>query len=297
MNVMMWPNSGRLGRALGSLEFFSVCDFFETPTSDLATAFFPAATHLERQALVVTGRGRVQYRPAVVPPRGQARGDTELVFEMAEALGLNGQFWTGDILASYDARLASLDVSFGDLSRTGEALDLNNPEPNEHGYLRNGFGTPTGKVEFVSTVLADAGHEGLPVYREPHWSPISTPELAQEYPLVLTSGARSNSYTHSQGRQLPSLTRREPEPRLQINPADAASRTIEEGDEIRISSPLGAITMRAWVTSVVLPGVVSAPHGWAEADVNLLIPDAGLDPISGFPPFKSSLCQVQRLPI
>jgi anaerobic selenocysteine-containing dehydrogenase len=54
--------------------------------------------------------------------------------------------------------------------------------------------------------------------------------------------------------------------------------------------------MKAWVTDVVLPGVVSAPHGWAGADVNLLIPDAGLDPISGFPPFRSSLCQVQRLP-
>ncbi len=296
MNVMMWPSSGRLRRALGSLEFFSVCDFFETPTSDLATVFFPAATHLERQALVVTGSGRIQYRPAAVPPRGDARGDTELVFEMARELGLDGHFWAGDILASYDARLAGLSLSVGDLSGTGEPLDLNNPEPDEHGYLRNGFGTPTGKVEFVSTILEEAGYEGLPVYDEPYWSPVSTPEVAQEYPLVLTSGARSATFTHSQGRQFTSSTRREPEPMLQINPVDAATRKIEEGDGVRISSPLGAISMKARVTDMVLPGVVSAPHGWAVADVNLLIPDAGLDPISGFPPFRSSLCQVQRLP-
>ena len=97
-------------------------------------------------------------------------------------------------------------------------------EPEEQGYLRNGFGTPTGKVEFVSTILEDAGHEGLPVYREPYWSPVSTPDLAEHYPLVLTSGARSKTYTHSQGRQLETLRSREPEPRLQINPADAMAR-------------------------------------------------------------------------
>ncbi len=82
MNLMMWPNSGRLGRALASLEFLSVCDFFETPTVDLATVFFPAATHLEREALIVSGSGRVQVRPATVPPLGDAVGDTELIFEM-----------------------------------------------------------------------------------------------------------------------------------------------------------------------------------------------------------------------
>jgi len=66
-------------------------------------------------------------------------------------------------------------------------------------------------------------------------------------------------------------------------------------DRHQSSSPLGAITLKAWITDVMPPGVVSAPHGWADADVNLLIPDAGSDPISGLPPFKPSLCQVQRV--
>ena len=79
-----------------------------------------------------------------------------------------------------------------------------------------------------------------------------------------------------------------------MSPSDAAARSIGDGDEVRLSSPLGAITLQASITPTLPPGLVSAPHGWANADVNLLIPDAGLDPISGFPPFKSSLCQVQR---
>jgi len=167
--------------------------------------------------------------------------------------------------------------------------------PRERAWLRSGFGTPTGKVEFVATTLEKLGHSGLPEYREPFWSPRSTPEVARDFPLVLTSGARSVAYTHSQGRLLPTLRRRDPEPGVQMNPAAAETRGIREGDPVRLSSPLGSVTMEARVTDTVQPGVVSAPHGWAAADVNRLIPDEGLDPISGFPPFRSSLCQVERL--
>jgi anaerobic selenocysteine-containing dehydrogenase len=293
MNVMMWPNSGRLRRALGSLDFLSVCDFFPTPTTDLATVYFPAATHLEREALIVSPRGRFQIRPAAVPPLGEARGDTELIFEMAGALGLEDRFWGGDPRASYDDRLAGLGLSVADLPETGAPLELDVREPEERGYLRTGFGTPTGKVEFLSTTLEKAGYPGLPEYREPWWSPLSTPELARDYPLILTSGARSVAYTHSQGRQLPTTRRLDPEPRVQLSPRDAAERNIRDGDPVRLSSPLGSVTMRARVTDTLPPGVVNAPHGWAEADVNLLIPDDGLDPISGFPPFRSSLCQIE----
>jgi hypothetical protein len=50
--------------------------------------------------------------------------------------------------------------------------------------------------------------------------------------------------------------------------------------------------MRAWLTDELPPGVVHAVHGWQIANVNELVPDAGLDPISGFPPFCSGLCEV-----
>ncbi|MCK5650362.1 MAG: molybdopterin-dependent oxidoreductase, partial [Gemmatimonadetes bacterium] len=293
MNVMMWPNSGRLRRALSSLDFFSVADFFPTPTVDLATTFFPAATHLERQALVVSGDGTVRYRPTAVPPLADARGDTELVFQLAAHLGLGALFWDGDIHASYTDRLRGIGLSFRDLPRDGHPVQVELDLPPERAYLEEGFGTPTGKVEFVSTALEKAGYAGLPEYREPEWSPVSTPDLVKEYPLVLTSGARSANYTHSQGRQLETLRSREPEPLLQLNPADAEVRGIHDSDMVSLLSPVGAITLKARVTEEVSAGVVHAPHGWAGADVNEVIPDDELDPISGYPPFKSSLCEVR----
>lgn len=294
MNLMMWPNSKRLERALHSLEFFSTSDFFPTPTVEAASVFFPAATHLERQSLIIDAKGRVQYRPAAVPPRGEAKGDTELVFDMAAALGLDNMFWGGNIHASFNERLQPTDLCFDDLPADGKSVPVEVPPIPDLSYEQNGFGTPSGKVEFASTTLEKAGHNALPVYKEPYWSPISTPEVAKDFPLILTSGGRSANYTHSQGRFLATLRNREPGPRLQLNLDDARERGIEDGDRVAVTSPLGKIEMNAWVTEILPPGVAHAFHGWAEANINDLIPDQGLDPISGYPPFKSSLCEVSK---
>jgi anaerobic selenocysteine-containing dehydrogenase len=292
LSTTMWPNSKRLEKALRKLECFAVADFFPNVTRSAATISFPAANSLERQAILIGDRGRLQYRPAAMPPRGEAKGDTELVFDMARELGLNELFWRGDILASYDDRMQTTGVAFNDLPDDGQSINVDAPLSNDHSYLKNGFNTPSGKVEFTSTLLKKAGFDALPIYREPHWSPRSTPEVAEQFPLVLTSGARTRNFTHSQGRLLTTLTSREPDPRVQINPVDSAARGIEDGQWIRISSPLGEIEMRAWITQDVAPGVVQAVHGWETANINELVSDQYLDPISGFPAFGSSLCQI-----
>lgn len=259
MNVMMWPHSRRLASALRHVEHFAICDFQPSPTLELATHCFPAATHLERDALIVAGNGKVRRRPAVVRPRGEARSDTELVFGLAERLGLAARFWNGDIAASFEERLEPTGLHLGDLGDSGDPVELPIPKLPERGHTDAGFGTPSGLVEFVSSRLEDAGYDGLPVYREPYWSPVSRPDLARDYPLVLTTGGRSPVYTHSQGRNLESLRRREPEARVQISPADAAARAIGDGDEVVVSSPIGQIVLKAWVTSIVPAGVVQCP--------------------------------------
>lgn len=294
MNLMMWPNSSRLEKALRGLELFTVSDFYPSPTLDAANVFFPAATHLEREALIVAGAGTVRYRPAAVPPRGEAKGDMDLVFDLAKALGLNEDFWNGDAHASFDERLQGSGLRFDELPKDGATVVVEVPVPAERGYEREGFGTPSGKVEFASGAMAKAGLPALPEYVEPFWSPVSRPDLAKDYPLVLTSGGRSNNFTHSQGRHLKTLVDREPDPRVELHVDDAVKRGIHHGDWVDVSSPLGSIRMRAALTEDILPGVAHAFHGWASANVNELIPDEGLDPISGFPPFKSSLCEIRK---
>jgi len=103
------------------------------------------------------------------------------------------------------------------------------------------------------------------------------------------------AYTHSQFRNIPRLRKMMPDPLVDINPADAEPRNIKTGDKVTITTPRGSIRMKANVTDTILTGVVSLPHHWpGEANVNLLVDDRTLDPISGFIPCKSQLCQVAR---
>ena len=70
---------------------------------------------------------------------------------------------------------------------------------------------------------------------------------------------------------------------------------VQNGRVVKISSPRNTITMKANVTDTILAGVVSVPHHWpGEANVNALVDDKNLDPISGFLPCKSFLCQVVK---
>ena len=151
-----------------------------------------------------------------------------------------------------------------------------------------------GKVEFDSEELRRDGYEGLPVYHEPAESPISTPEIAKKFPLVLTTGGRSIAFTHSTQRQFKSLLQLDPHPRVQIHTIDAKSREIKDGDLAIISSPRGEVEMVVEITDQILPEVVHAYHGWATANINDLIDDQNLDPITGFPAYKSNLCQIER---
>ncbi len=293
-NIMMYPNYGRLEKLMDKLDFFSVSDFYDTPTRKHANVSLPAATHLERESLIIGG-DRVRYRPNVIEPKGEAKADADIMFAVAEALGLKEGFWDGDIKASFEERLEGTGYKLDDLPEKGEFAPYDLGPEIERKYENSGFETKSGKVEFVCNILQDYNYEGLPIYKEPYWSPVSTPEIAKDYPFILTSGSRSKNYQHSQGRKLETLRVLEPYPVLKINSNDAANMGVEDNNWLRASSPVGEVKIRALVTDEISPGVVHIPHGWPEAPVNYLFSDEALCEITGFPGFKSSLCNVEKI--
>lgn len=308
INTAMWPNSKRMEQALGALDFFAVSDFFHNPATFQADIVLPAATNLERPALIAypgcAYQGEVKYRHRALPVRGEAKPDAQMFLELGVKLGMGDLFWQGDLDASWaemaeglpdDVRKEAYENPAGVIVYS-DVID----ELVDHGFLDadrqwrlKGFRTETGKVEFDSVELREHGYDGLPVYREPAESPVSTPELLRDYPLVLTSGGRQKFFTHSQQHNVAAMLAHDPFPRVQIHPGDAAERGIQQGDEVEVSSPRGMVKFRADVTDIMKPGVVHCFHGWNEANINELTDDRSLDPISGFPAFKSLLCEVR----
>src|SRR5271167_4569245 len=99
-NMLLAHADGARGRqALKALEFYAHADLFMNPTAEMADVVLPVASAFEREALKIgfeiseEAQSLIQLRPAVVPPPGEARPDTDIVFDLATRLGLGAHFW------------------------------------------------------------------------------------------------------------------------------------------------------------------------------------------------------------
>ncbi|MFC2071802.1 molybdopterin-dependent oxidoreductase [Chloroflexota bacterium] len=308
LNVQFFPNSNRMVESLKKLDFIAVTEYFQTPSTRLADVVLPIASWLERIILQTTpmlerimlqptpSLQRVRLIEPAIEPVGESWPEWKIYSELAKRLGFGEKFWDGDFEKCVNYILEPSGISYEHLKQHPGGIQCSLPSRPEGYAEKTGFPTPSGKVEIASSILAGYGLDPLPEYKEPPESPVSCPDLVKSYPLVLTSGARVPAYLHSQFRNISRLHRLMPEPLADINPVDASLRDIQHGDTVIISSPRGSIKMKANVTDTILPGVVSLPHHWpGEANVNILTDDKNLDPISGFPPFKSELCQVSKI--
>ena len=97
---------------------------------------------------------------------------------------------------------------------------------------------------------------------------------------------------HSRFHNIPSLRKLEPEPELEVHPHTASNLGIEDGELVLLESPRGRINIKVRITEDILPGVIAIPHGWDEANANVLTDDEALDPVSGFPPDRSYLGRI-----
>ena len=162
-------------------------------------------------------------------------------------------------------------------------------------YEQKGFQTPSGKVELYSEELARLGHSPLPIFVENPESPVSRPDLAREYPLVLTTGGRILPFVHSQLRTIPRQRRTYPDPLVEVDPKTAQRCGVADGDWVILSTPRGSMEVKAKITEDIGEGVVHVAHGWSQqANVNQLTDNTAADPITGYPALKGLLCKMTR---
>jgi anaerobic selenocysteine-containing dehydrogenase len=321
-NMLLAHADGRHGReALKALEFYAHADLFMNPTAELADVVLPVASAFEREGLKIgfeispEAQSLIQLRPAVVAPRGEARPDTDIIFDLAARLGLAAQFWNGDIEAAYRHQLAPTGVTLeqmraapGGVRVALQTRHAKHAEPDANGAPR-GFATPSRRVELYSQTFLDHGYAPLPDFSEPPIGPVARPDLAARFPLILTS-AKSSLFCQTQHHALPSLRKRAPHPEVGLHPAAAQARGVANGDWVSIETPEGSVRARARLNADLDPRVVVGEHGFWQgcaelgapgydpfgpmgANYNLLIGTAAFDPVSGTASHRSYLCEIR----
>jgi anaerobic selenocysteine-containing dehydrogenase len=327
VNYRMFPGSTDWLKAVKKLDFICITDLFLTDTAKHADIVLPGCSSVERSEVRGYPQRYVIATQPAIEPVGESRSDTDIIFGLAQKLGLPYQDYDGagdsgaagapaaelggflpngapDFGDAFDAAmdwiLQPSGLTMAELKKHPGGMPVPNPIPVVYKkYEKNGFPTPSGKMEFVSSITEKypdrEGIDGLPVYHEPKLSPVSTPEVAAAYPLVLGTGSRLPMFIHSRLFRVSWTRSLRRDAMVDLNPADAATYGINQGDLVELSTPRGSIQVKANVTEVAARGVAHMYHDYPEADVNSLLPGDYLDPISGFPGFKSLLCAVKKV--
>jgi anaerobic selenocysteine-containing dehydrogenase len=314
-NPLMWaPNTKKVYQALKSpnLELDVVQEFWMTPNAQLADYVLPAASWLERPMCstmedltdVVWGGERA------IQPLGERKDDYTFWRELGLAVGQDESDWPWETLEEVIAyRLKPLGITYEEFVKTGYILGTRKYKK----YEEEGFATASGKVELYSSVLKKLGQDPLPYYQEPPESPVSTPEVAKEYPLILNTGGRFMPMFHSEHRQLGiGMREKHPDPLVTIHPEMAEKLGIKDSDWVWIETRRGRIKQKASLNPGILPNVVNCEASWWfpekpgeepslfglwESNANVLTPDDDefCDPLTGGWANRALLCKVYKV--
>jgi anaerobic selenocysteine-containing dehydrogenase/ferredoxin-NADP reductase len=327
-NLVCQADTALAQEALTKVEFHVHCDLFETPSAQYADIFLPVTTPWEHEGIRFgfeisdEAASLVQLRPRMVTPRGEARSDYEIVFDLACRLGMTDDFFGGDIEAGWNYMLEPLGLTAATLRAHPEgvkceidAREQKHQLPHHDGSGRiRGFDTESRRVELYSELLHRHNQPAIPTYVPPAENVRQHRNgTAERYPLVLGT-AKNGHYCHSQHRELASLRRRSPDPLAEIGQGLAASRGIRDGDWIRISTRQGAARFVAKVDPSLADDVVIAEFGWWQAcpeldrdslpvsgsscsNANSLLSADECDPISGSVPLRSFRCDIELDPM
>jgi anaerobic selenocysteine-containing dehydrogenase len=313
--------------------FLIVQDIFLTETARYADVVLPAATWGEKTGTFTNTDRTVHISEKAVDPPGEAKPDLEIFLDYARRMDFRDK--DGQPLIKWDDPESTFEAwkecSRGrpcdytgityDRLRGGSGIQWpcndEHPEGTERLYREANFNTQTWNCEWYGLDLitgatnSEDEHKAmnpdgraiiLPAgYLPPHEPP------GGEYPFIYTNGRTVyHFHTRTKTARAPQLNKAAPNAWVEINPSDAKSLGVKEGDLLRVETPRGSLEAKARISGI-REGVVFAPfhygyfdmpegdspNGHLRAANELTITD--WDPVSKQPIFKVAAARVTKV--
>lgn len=273
------PDLNHTRESLKKLDFLLVQDIFLTETAQLAHVVLPAACFAEKDGTFSnTDRRVLRVRRAVDLP-GQCKEDRHIIAEISKRMGYPMEYKNASEIMD---EIASVTPSYAGISYQRleqEDLQWPVPAPDHPG------------TKFLHTESFPIGLGRLvPVEHEPLKEPPDS-----KYPFVLNTGRSLYQYhTASMTRKSTPLNAYDPDPFVEMHPADVKALNLVDGEKIKLISRRGEIQVMVKKTELVGRGELFLPFHFTEAPVNTLTSDQ-LDPFSRIPGYKQSACRVEKI--
>lgn len=313
------PDLGRIRKVLaGDSVFLVVSDGYRTETTELADVVLPAALWGERTGTFTNADRTVHLADQAVPPPGEARSDLEIWVDYARRMDFRDR--SGRPLPRWstpeEAFHAWQECSAGrPCDYTGLSYELlrrrggiqwpctdEAPEGTEHLYTDGRFNTDADYCETFGHDLVTGGsvtpeqHAALRLDARAWLRPAAYQPPAEEpddqFPLRLMTGRTVyHFHTRTKTGRAEQLQAAAPEPWVELHPDDAAALGIEEGEQVRVESDRGSVTVAARLDGDRRGQVFLPFHYAAEAANELTM--TRWDPVSKQPEFKGGSVRVR----
>ncbi|MFM1999194.1 MAG: hypothetical protein RL204_1141 [Bacteroidota bacterium] len=252
-NVQTDPNTNYVKKAMNSLDLLVVQEIFMTETAKMAHVVLPAASFLEKSGTFTNGERRIQRVQRVVEPLEGTKADGQIVCDIMNKMGYSqGDYNPKELLEEISQIVPFFaGVKWDELGENGKQWPV----------LKDGSDT-----EILHT---ETFKRGKGKFEKATWQESKELEKnSNEFPYILTTNRELEHYNCG------SMTRRTnnalilQEDVLIINPDDAKSHLINEGDMVCIISPRGKIDVKARISDEVKPGVLSSTFHFPEVKMN-----------------------------
>ncbi len=296
--LMSIADSNETKRAFEKLDLIISIEINYSNTAWYSDVILPESTYFERTDSVQQANGlkpQMFLRKKAVEPRYDTLDGAIILKRIGKKLGIGSYFpyETMEDLVAW--QLEGTGFTIEDFEKKGFVAY----GPNQIFWNRDNipFKTPSGKIEFKSSLLEDAGFESFPKYE-----PILPPE-DKKFRLVV---GRSALHTHISTQNVPYLNELESENKLWINTAKANELGIKNNEVVEVASSVGKGTIKAFVTDMIHPEAVFMLHGFgheatrAKRSFNKGLADSLLqeniyDKVGGSPAFHDTFVTVTPL--
>lgn len=269
--VATHPDQTNLIKALMRDDLFIAgADVVMTDSMAYADVILPAASHFEYHDIYgAYGQNYVQRAAPVIPCVGESLPNTEIFRRLAARFGYDEPVFGASDEDLMDEAMNGEDPRFEGVRPSRIALDqaieMNCADGDELIMCNTVIpATPSGKIELFSEDLETRFGYGVPRYES----------VPQDLPLVLitpSSDKRTNATFGGCGASTGLEV-------VEINPADAQSRNLAQGDKVTVWNRRGRVTLQVVITDATRKGVLYSPKGtWRQTSdtgltANALIP-------------------------
>jgi thiosulfate reductase / polysulfide reductase chain A len=251
------PNEAETIKAMQNLDLMVVVDVIPSEIAGWADVVLPESIYLERFDDLNVEWFRdpfVALRQPVVESPHEQKPNWWIARELATKLGLEQYYPWKDIEEYLEYRVTAAGLSFQELKKNGIIRG-----PKQPNYFNEGvpteFQTPSGKIEFYSLQLEQAGFDPVPRYKRPKGGPPGSFRL-------LYGRAPVHSFSRTQSNHI--LMDMMAENEVWVNATVASRLGVKSGDYVRLRNEEGIVSNKIKVkaTERIRPDCLYMVHGF-----------------------------------